>query len=91
MNLFIVTIGVIYYVIAFLFAWHEGRKRTIGFIPALLITFLVPLFGIFIVESFRLKTAGCKWCGNKYNEAAYCGICGKNEAGEMKPGWKNKS
>jgi hypothetical protein len=81
----LLIIGIGYYVIAFLFAWHEGRRRTIGFIPALLIAFLIPLFGIFIIESFRLKTAGCKWCGNKYNEAEYCGVCAKNEAGELKP------
>jgi len=83
----ILIIGIGYYVIAFLFAWHEGRKRTIGFIPALIVTWLIPLFGIFIVESFRLKTAGCKWCGNKYNEVEFCGLCGKNGAGELKPGW----
>jgi hypothetical protein len=85
----LLIIGIGYYIIAFLFAWHEGRRRTIGFIPALLIAFLIPLFGIFIIESFRLKTAGCKWCGNKYNEAEYCGVCGKNEAGELKLGLKN--
>ena len=85
----IIIIGIGYYVIAFLFAWHEGRRRTIGFIPALLFAFLIPLFGIFIIESFRLKTAGCKWCGNKYNEAKYCGVCGKNEAGELNLGSKN--
>lgn len=80
-------IGVVYYVIAFLFARHISRKRAIGFIPAILIAFLIPLFGIFILESFRLRSGGCKWCGNKYNEAAYCGICGKNEAGELKYGF----
>jgi len=85
----LLIMGIGYYVIAFLFAWHEGSRRTIGFIPALLIAFLIPLFGIFIIESFRLKTAGCKWCGNKYNEAEYCGGCGKNEAGELKLGSEN--
>jgi len=83
----ILVIGIGYYVIAFLFAWHEGRRRTIGFLPALIITWLIPLFGIFIIESSRLRTAGCKWCGNKYNEAEFCGLCGKNEAGELKPDW----
>ncbi|HEV8287098.1 MAG TPA: hypothetical protein VGQ09_22470 [Chitinophagaceae bacterium] len=84
MNIGITIIGIVYYIIAFLFAWTEGRKRTIGFVSALLIAFLIPFFGIFIVESFRLKNADCKWCGNKYNEAEYCGICGKNSKGEMK-------
>ena len=83
----ILIIGIGYYVIAFLFAWHEGRRRTIGFLPALIIAWLIPLFGIFIVENSRLRTAGCKWCDNKYNEAEYCGLCGKNGAGELKPGW----
>jgi len=54
----LLVIGIGYYVIAFLFAWQEGRRRTIGFVPALIIAWLIPLFGIFIVESFRLKTAG---------------------------------
>ena len=83
----ILIIGIGYYVIAFLFAWHEGRRRTIGFLPALIIAWLIPLFRIFVIESSRLRTAGCKWCGNKYNEAEYCGLCGKNGAGELKPGW----
>jgi len=43
----------------------------------------------FIIEGFRLKTAGCKWGGNKYTEAGYFGLCGKKEAGELKLGLKN--
>jgi hypothetical protein len=29
---------------------------------------------------------GCNWCGNEYNEAIYCGLCGKNVEGEIRPG-----
>jgi hypothetical protein len=51
----LLIIGIGYYVIAFLFPWHEGRRRTIGFYPALLIAFLIPLFGIFYYRRFQIK------------------------------------
>lgn len=82
----IVIVG--YYIIVF--AWHEGKRRMIGFIPALFTAFLIPLSGIFIIENSRLRTAGCRWCDNRYNEAGYRGLCGKNEAGESKPGWNTQ-
>lgn len=87
----ITIIGIGYYIVAILFAWNEGRKRTIGFIPALLVTILLPALGILIVESFRLKNGGCKWCGNKFNEATFCGLCGKDESGTVKPGFIKKT
>jgi hypothetical protein len=31
---------------------------------------------------------GCKWCGNTKNEAKFCGLCGKNENGEQRIGFK---
>ncbi len=67
-------------------AWQDGRRRTCGFLGALIICFITtPIFGYFIVLLFPLKEPkGCKWCGNKENEAEYCGVCGKNEAGELR-------
>lgn len=46
--------------------------------------FATPFFGYFIVESLANHKRPCKWCGNKDNEADFCGLCGKNEAGEFK-------
>jgi hypothetical protein len=74
-----------------LYAWKEGSKKRIGFTGALLIMIiLTPFFGYFIIESLANKNAkGCKWCGNKRNEAEYCGLCGKNDEGITRPGFKN--
>lgn len=84
----IYTLGVVYYAIALMYTIREGSKRSIGFAGVALLVFLLPLIGIFIVESFpNTKAKGCSWCGNNYNEAAYCGLCGKNEAGEIRPGF----
>jgi len=68
-------------------AWQEGRKRTCGFVGALAIClFLSPIFGYFVVLLFPLKRPkGCRWCGNQQNEAEYCGPCGKNELGQLRP------
>ena len=68
-------------------AWQDGSKRTCGFFGALAICLvLTPLFGYFVVHLFPLRDPpGCKWCGNERNESEYCGVCGKNQAGELKP------
>lgn len=67
---------------------QESRKREINFFVALLICALItPLVGYFIILAFPLRNPrGCQWCGNTKNEAEYCGICGKNALGELKPG-----
>lgn len=80
-------IGFIFWVtMAILYAYHEGGKRKPGFVGCLLIMLIfTPFFGYFIIESFSQKNAkGCIWCGNKYNEAEYCGLCKKNKAGEIR-------
>ncbi|UEG50044.1 hypothetical protein LK994_00965 [Ferruginibacter lapsinanis] len=65
------------------------KKKATGFIGTLLLILLIPFIGYWIVELLSNKKAkGCNWCGNKYNEAEYCGLCGKNEAGETRPGFK---
>ena len=73
----------------FLIAHKIGRYKTIGFWPTLILSaILSPVIGFIIAESSRLKNAqGCKWCGNKYNEAEYCGLCGKNDKGDIRPGF----
>jgi len=81
-------LGICYYIIAILYTIQEGRKRSIGFIGVGLLVFCLPMIGMFIVESLsNTKAKGCKWCGNKYNEAEHCGLCGKNEQGAVKAGF----
>jgi hypothetical protein len=67
--------------------WQESKKRKINFFLALAICLLVtPFLGYFIISSFALRrAAGCIWCGNAYNEAEYCGMCGKNAEGNHIP------
>lgn len=66
-----------------LMCWQESKKRKIHFGLALFICILLtPLFGYFILSSRPLRhPRGCKHCGNSFNEANFCGICGKNEDG----------
>jgi hypothetical protein len=48
----------------------------------------LPFAGFWVVEILSNKKAkGCDWFGNKYNEAEYCGLCGKNESGEIRKGF----
>jgi hypothetical protein len=72
--------------LSILFCWQESRNRKINFFVALLICIAItPFLGYFIIRSIGFRNPkGCKWCGNKYNEAEYCGICGKNETGEKR-------
>ena len=74
-------------ILTLLMCWQESKRRKISFIGALAFClFISPLFGYFvIVGMFPLRNvAGCAWCGNKYNEAEYCGICMKNKDGMTK-------
>jgi rRNA maturation endonuclease Nob1 len=63
----------------------EGQKKKIGFGPAFILSILVsPLVAWFFVSnSAAINQVGCIHCGNTYNEVEFCGICGKNEAGEV--------
>ncbi len=71
--------------ISYLIAEKIGRPRSIGFWKTFgLCLVLSPFLGYLIAEgSGRNDARGCKWCGNKYNEAEYCGLCGKNESGDV--------
>ncbi|MES2656369.1 MAG: hypothetical protein V4620_12315 [Bacteroidota bacterium] len=77
---------IVFFLLAILMCWQESKKRKINFFVALFICVITtPLIGYFIISSFGLRNPrGCKWCGNEYNEAEYCGICKKNENGELK-------
>ena len=90
MNTFFTICTIFWVTVSLLYAYYEGRKRKPGFWGCLIIMMIfTPFFGYFIIESFSQKKAkGCKWCGNKYNEAEYCGLCGKNEEGVLREGFK---
>lgn len=91
MNLFVVIATIFWITVSILYAYYEGSKRKPGFWGCLVIMIIfTPFFGYFIIESFSQKKAkGCKWCGNKYNEAEHCGLCGKNEDGVLREGFKS--
>lgn len=90
MNTIFIIGGICWIIISLLYAWFEGSKRKPGFLGCLVIMIVfTPFFGYFIIESCSQKKAkGCKHCGNKYNEAAYCGLCGKNEEGILRNGYQ---
>ena len=82
----------LYIGLCFLIAYKIGGYKTIGFWTTFILSLVLsPIVGYWFAESSRLKNAvGCKWCGNKYNEAEYCGLCGKNATGEIRPGFIKK-
>jgi presenilin-like A22 family membrane protease len=69
---------------------QESKRRKLNIIMAFLICiFCTPLIAYFIFESLPLRNPrGCIQCNNEYNEAEFCGICGKNDAGELRAGFK---
>ncbi|MCG9910990.1 MAG: hypothetical protein MH137_06780 [Flavobacteriales bacterium] len=76
----------LFIILAFLMAHQESKKRKISFWKAILFCVLLsPIIGFFIISNYPLRNApGCQWCGNSENEAEYCGICGKNEEGNLR-------
>ena len=84
----IIDIFIVLFLICFLFVIvsyiiERGKQKKIGVIGvALIMIIFTPFIGYFIVEALPNHKRPCKWCGNKYNESEYCGICGKNEMGE---------
>jgi hypothetical protein len=79
-------IGIIAWLLVFpILLGLEGQKKKIGFGPAFILSILVsPVVAWFLVSnSAENNPIGCKHCGNIYNEVEFCGICGKNEAGEI--------
>ena len=93
MNIFILFAGTTYVALAILMCLQESRRRKISFIAALLLSiFITPFFAYFIIGLLPLRNAkGCKWCDNTANEAEYCGLCGKNDAGEVSIHFQKRS
>jgi hypothetical protein len=67
------------------FIGYGRPKEKNRFWPAFILSILVsPVVAWFLVSnSAESNPIGCKHCGNIYNEVEFCGICGKNEAGEI--------
>ncbi len=82
----IYVIVAVFLALTVLMCWQESKRRKIQFPVALLLCFVTtPLFGYFIISTRPLRNPrGCQWCGNDKNEAEYCGICGKNENGDIR-------
>jgi hypothetical protein len=82
----------IYFFFSYLVASTLGRTRKLGFGKSLLICLICsPFLGFLIILGWGMANPkGCKWCGNKDNEAEFCGLCGKNEHGEIWKGFQKK-
>jgi branched-subunit amino acid permease len=81
-----IYLGIVAWLLIFPFLLGmEGKNRRIGFWAAFILSIVItPLVAWFFVMNSGAKNAvGCIHCGNKYNEVEFCGICGKNEAGEV--------
>lgn len=79
--------GLIGWGLAFAMCWQESKLRKINFFWALFLCVIItPLIAYFIISGYGLRNPrGCKWCGNTENEAEFCGICRKNENGDLRP------
>jgi hypothetical protein len=91
MNWIIILFALFFIPIFCLYCYQRGKQKKAGPIAVVLIMiFCTPFVGYWIVEAMPNHKRPCKWCNNKYNEAEYCGICGKNEAGELKASFIKK-
>jgi hypothetical protein len=87
--LFILGI-LVYIIICYLIADKIGRYKKIGFTTTLVVSLLLsPFVGLLLAEGgAQSNPKGCNWCGNQENEAKFCGLCGKDEEGSLRPGFK---
>lgn len=85
-NIFLILLAVIYVTITVLMCLQESNNRKINFIVALLVSLVItPFFAYFVFGLLPARNRkGCNWCGNTKNEAEYCGLCGKNEQGDLR-------
>jgi hypothetical protein len=88
MNWITILFAIFFIPILCLYCYQRGKEKKAGLLKFILIMILAtPFFGYFIIEALPNHKRPCRCCGNKYNEADYCGLCGKNENGEIKPGF----
>lgn len=80
--MFLIYGGITYLIVRILFGFI-GTNRRIGFWGAFFVCMIfTPVIGLFVaLDSGKVNAKGCQHCGNQYNEAEFCGICGKNEDG----------
>ncbi|MFT5512796.1 MAG: multisubunit Na+/H+ antiporter MnhG subunit [Bacteroidia bacterium] len=62
---------------------QESKKRQISLGVALLFSLVfTPIIAYVLIRNKPLRDPrGCNCCSNTQNEAEYCGLCHKNEAG----------
>jgi hypothetical protein len=79
-------LAVFYLGICYLIAAKIGKYKKLGLWKTFVLCLIIsPFFGYFIAENSRaLNPKRCRWCQNNYNEAEYCGVCGKNDRGEVR-------
>lgn len=77
----------VYLLLSYFVADKIGRYKTCGFTISLILCLLTtPFAGYIITEFLPLdQPPGCQHCGNRQNEAEYCGLCNKNTKGELRP------
>lgn len=79
------TLG-IGWIIGALLVGFAGTNRRMGFLGAFALGLLLtPIIALIIVIGAKHEhPRGCRHCGNAENEADHYGLCGKNEAGELR-------
>ena len=87
-NGFVIFMISVWVLLSIGFCMTEGRRSRLGLLGSIIACILIsPLGAVLLVWLLPMKNPiGCPYCDNKYNEAEYCGICGKNAAGERKAG-----
>lgn len=85
-NIFLILLALAYIFISVMMCLQESNNRKINFVAALLLSLIItPFFAYFVFGLLPARNPkGCNWCGNKKNEAEYCGLCGKNEQGDLR-------
>jgi hypothetical protein len=70
-----------------------GLNRKGGFLKAFAIGLIFsPLVALIVViGSAHKNPIGCGHCENRLNEAEFCGLCGKNEAGLTRDEFKERT
>jgi hypothetical protein len=88
MNWIAILFAIFFIPIFCLYCYQRGKQKKAGILTVILIMiFATPFIGYFIVEALPNHKRPCQYCDNKYNEAEYCGVCGKNEEGMVKAGF----
>ena len=75
------------WVIGAILVGFAGLNKKGGFLKAFLLSlFLSPIIGLILtIGGAKKDPIGCRHCGNQANEAEFCGICDKNDRGDLRP------